>query len=55
MSKTSFNLEYAQGLRDHIVLPLVREGADGIEEAIQTMEKYALLRYDAGAVPFWIS
>jgi hypothetical protein len=44
VSKTSFNLEYAQALRDHVILPLVRRGADGIEEAVDTMEKYTLLR-----------
>lgn len=46
VSKTSFNLEYAQSLRDHIILPLVRHGAEGVEEAVQTMEKYTLLRED---------
>ena len=46
VSKTSFNLEYAQALRDHIILPLVSQGADGIDEAVQTMEKYTLLRSD---------
>ncbi len=44
VSKTSFNLEYAQSLRDHIILPLVKHGADGIDEAVTTMEKYTLLR-----------
>jgi len=45
VSKTSFNLEYAQSLRDHIILPLVKHGAEGIDEAVTTMEKYTLLRY----------
>jgi len=45
-SKTAFNLDYCQALRDHISMPLRREGSDGVETAVQRMEKYALLRED---------
>lgn len=45
-SKGALNLDYGQRLRDHIVGPLVKEGAEGVEEAVHRMNGYNLLRED---------
>jgi len=46
VSKTAFNLDYAQPLRDFITMPLRTSGAEGVDDAVQHMETYALLRED---------
>ena len=45
-SKTDLNLDYVRPLRDKIIQPLLREGQDGIEEAVQTLVHYSLLKDD---------
>ena len=45
-SKESLAQEYGQLLRNHIVGPLVRAGQDGVDEAVERMGDYALLRED---------
>eukprot|EP00088_Acartia_fossae_P009244 TRINITY_DN1446_c0_g1_i4.p1 TRINITY_DN1446_c0_g1~~TRINITY_DN1446_c0_g1_i4.p1 ORF type:complete len:177 (-),score=55.29 TRINITY_DN1446_c0_g1_i4:150-623(-) len=39
-------MDYSQFLRDHIVRPLVKEGQEGVDEAVHSMENYSLLRED---------
>jgi len=45
-SKTNFNLDYSQVLRDHVVGPLVASGGEGINDSVAIMENYHLLRED---------
>ena len=45
-SKTDLNMDYVLPLRNKIVRPLLKEGQDGIEEAVATMVHYALLKED---------
>lgn len=44
-SKEAINLDYAKPLRDKIVRPLVLNGSDGVNEAIDALNTYHLLRY----------
>ena len=46
VSKGSLNLDYGQVLRDHIISPLVKQGADGVDQAVDNMGEYSLLRKD---------
>jgi len=46
VSKGSLNLDYGQVLRDHIISPLVTQGADGVDQAVDNMGEYSLLRKD---------
>ena len=39
-------LDHGQLLRDHILSPLVRDGAEGVEDAVKRMGDYNLLRED---------
>ena len=45
-SKTDLSLDYVLPLRDRIIKPLLKEGQDGIEEAVETMLHYALVKED---------
>jgi len=45
-SKSAINQDYGQFLRDHITGPLRRDGVEGVDRAVTTMEKYSLLRED---------
>ena len=44
--KGSFALDYGQVLRDHVIAPLVQQGADGVDQAVFNMGEYSLLRED---------
>ena len=46
VSKGAFVLDYGQMLRDHIISPLVKQGADGVDQAVANMLEYSLLRED---------
>lgn len=46
VSKGSLVLEHGQGLRNHIVGPLVSEGTMGVEQAVSRMHSYSLMRND---------
>ena len=46
VSKGSLALGYGQVLRDHVILPLVKQGADGVDQAVSNMGKYSLMRED---------
>ena len=46
VSKGAINLDYGQRLRDHLIAPLVKEGAEGVEQAVANMNQYNLLRED---------
>ena len=46
LSKESIVLDHGQMLRDHVLSPLVKEGADGVDEAVTRMGEYNLLRED---------
>ena len=46
VSKGSLALDYGQVLRDHIISPLVKQGADGVDQAVANMGEYSLLRED---------
>ena len=39
-------LDHGQLLRDHILSPLVRDGVEGVEDAVKRMGDYNLLRED---------
>ena len=46
VSKGSLALDYGQVLRDHIISPLVKQGAGGVDQAVANMGGYSLLRED---------
>ena len=46
VSKGSLALDYGQVLRDHIISPLVKQGAEGVDQAVANMGEYSLLRED---------
>ena len=46
VSKSSLVLDYCQVLRDHVVSPLVVQGAEGVDQAVTNMREYSLLRED---------
>merc|ERR1719147_630781 len=46
VSKGSLALDYGQVLRNHIISPLVKEGANGVDMAVSNMGDYSLLRED---------
>ena len=37
VSKGSFALDYGQVLRDHMISPLVKQGADGVGQAVSNI------------------
>lgn len=43
---TGLLLDYAPALKHALFLPLVRQGADGVQDAVSTMSDYGLLRDD---------
>ncbi|XP_061394264.1 replication factor C subunit 1 [Musca vetustissima] len=45
-SRLSIRLDYAPFLLNKIVKPLVDKGADGVEESLETLKEYHLLRED---------
>ena len=46
VSKGSLALDYGQVLRDHVVSPLVKQGAKGVDQAVSNMRAYSLMRED---------
>ena len=46
VSKQGVVMEHGQMLRDHILSPLVRDGAEGVDDAVKRMGDYNLLRED---------
>ena len=46
VSKNSLVMDYGQVLRDHIIAPLIKNGADGVDQAVSNMRMYSLLRED---------
>ena len=46
VSKLSLALDYGQVLRDHVISPLVKQGTDGVDQAVCNMREYSLLRDD---------
>lgn len=46
VSKGAMALDYSQRLRDLVISPLVREGGEGVEQAVANMNTYNLLRED---------
>ena len=46
VSKVSLALDYGQVLRNHIIAPLVKQGAEGVDQAVTNMGDYFLLRKD---------
>lgn len=49
-SKTDLNLDYVMQLRDKIIQPLVRNEANAINKAIQTLNHYCLLKDDLSSI-----
>lgn len=45
-SKRDVSMDYCEMMRDTIVTPLVKRGADGVDEAVEAMNSYDLLRED---------
>ena len=43
-SKGALTLDYGQRLRDHVLGPLVKQGAEGVDQAVVKMSEYHLLR-----------
>ena len=46
VSAGSLALGYGQVLRDHINSPLLKQGADEVDQAVSIMKEYSLLRED---------
>ena len=46
VSKGILALDYGQVLRDHVISPLLKPAADGVDQAVSIMGKYSLLRED---------
>lgn len=46
VSKGAVTLDYGQRLREHIVSPMSKEGADGVEQSVANINDYNLLRED---------
>ncbi|BES91550.1 replication factor C [Nesidiocoris tenuis] len=49
-SVESIKMDYARGLRDALLNPLVRSGSDGVEESLSIMKEYSLLREDLDSI-----
>ncbi|GLV41620.1 Germ line transcription factor 1 [Carabus blaptoides fortunei] len=49
-NKNAVNLDYLPFLRDAIVRPMAERGADGIPDALHTMQAYSLLREDLTSI-----
>lgn len=45
-NKEAMNLDYVVPLESSIVSPLLREGADGIPQALEVLSEYCLVRED---------
>ena len=46
LSKQALNRDFLQQLRDGVVKPLATKGGDGVNDAVEVMNHYALLRED---------
>ena len=46
VSKSTIALDYGQVLKDHVIAPLVKLGANGVDQAVSNMRDYFLLRED---------
>ena len=46
VTKGILALGYGQVLRDHVISPLEKQGADGVDQAVSNMGEYSLLRED---------
>ncbi|XP_072108959.1 replication factor C subunit 1 isoform X2 [Mobula birostris] len=49
-SKRAVNLDYLPYLRDALVRPLSLQGANGVQEAVETMDAYYLLKEDVDCI-----
>lgn len=45
-NKEAMKLDYAPHLRDAVLRPLIKQGSEGIQEAIDLLQSYHLLRED---------
>lgn len=45
-NRTAINLDYLQHIRSKIINPLLKNGSGGIEESLEAMNSYHLLRED---------
>lgn len=50
VSKDDLAMDFGQGLRDHIISPLVMDGAAGVDKAVSNMLDYSLLRSDLDSI-----
>lgn len=49
-TKRDVGMDYCDVLRDAVVKPLVKHGAEGVDEAVEAMNSYDLLREDLEAL-----
>ncbi|PSN56812.1 Replication factor C subunit 1 [Blattella germanica] len=49
-SRRSLSLDYLQNIRDALVNPLIKEGADGVPQTLGFMQNYYLMREDLDSV-----
>ncbi|XP_067844796.1 replication factor C subunit 1 isoform X2 [Heptranchias perlo] len=49
-SKRAVNLDYLPYLRDTLVRPLTLQGANGVQEAVETMDAYYLMKEDVDCI-----
>ncbi|XP_015119781.1 replication factor C subunit 1 [Diachasma alloeum] len=49
-SKEAINMDYLKSLRNAITMPLVVEGAEGVEHSLEIMNHYHLLREDLDSI-----
>ena len=49
-SKTCLNLDYIKPLRDRIIQPLIKNGSEAINKAVQTLNHYCLLKDDLDSI-----
>lgn len=45
-SKSAINLDYSYALKEKVLRPLLRDGADGVQESLNILRDYSLLRED---------
>ena len=46
LAKSSFNQDFSQHLRSAVLRPMIKLGAEGVPQSIQTMDFYSLMRED---------
>lgn len=45
-SKGALNLDYLSYMRDRLVQPLIAQGSDGVQEVVDLMDAYYLMKED---------